>query len=436
MKQHIGFEPVCLLGCAAAANVLITEKELFAYEQAVDYYGEDRVSIQKNTLPVEGLDNPQYNKRKRVDNMRVRTTVPAPLYDGCLTLKEALFSVMAHEETIYSLFIHWPEVTITNENDNSIVVNNLFVRVPLSYDGLAFRDTEPFTVLKTTFTQTQWNVGYIHSHVREFQGFKFSHMCLGSGPIRGTIRKLKDFPTDEMMAKLFFWELDKVIHVESLAGVPYLRMASVQDRASQTIKDISLLGYGTMSSPGLGRKCIKDFLSSFFQAEEIPMSFSNGNYTLAMSFLDFSILITNYYLKWEKTLHDAVNQGAKAPSYASFLSIPIREFIIRDGKLYNANSVRRSSRVPESGVFIFKGKPFPFEIVGNEIRVQKVKLVDLGFVASVIDYIQTTINMATTYEYEEEQQKTKRQIDCEQSNSLISGISGAAWVTGSTSAID
>ena len=157
MTTFFGFEPYEKLLKATACGSQINATVMQVYKLACDYYGEDRVSVQKNTLPVEGLNNPQYNKRKRVEDMRVRTTVPIPLYDECLTFKEALFTVMAREETIYSLFIHWPEVTITNENDNSIVVNNLFVRVPLSYDGLAFRDTEPFTVLKTTFTQTQWN---------------------------------------------------------------------------------------------------------------------------------------------------------------------------------------------------------------------------------------------------------------------------------------
>ena len=440
----LNFEPYIVLRQACYAGAQISSNELLVYEQACEYFGEDRVALQTTEVSVEGA-SPTPNPSRRAETVRIDLfgSRKSNLKKESLSFKDALSYVGDFYNTIYSLYIYWPEVKVTNENDKSVTIQDVFVRIKTSAQGMSFREIEPFTVMKTSFSKLQWNRRYIHSHVREYSSFGFKHICLGSGPIKRTISKLKDFPDDVLALKLFFWELDKVMHVESLSGVPYIRLTSIQEDTTAPITAVMNHNYDWLSLAihGEGTKAtIYKFLSSFVKAVEIPTAFVDGKYILACSFIDFTILLTNYYNKWFKTWENAEMLGIKVPTHIG--SIPMFPYVIKDGKLYDYYQMRttRMREADKDKVFTFKGQDFKLKIVDGTLEdTSPVYLIDVGIVASIIDFILKAINMAVTADYEQKEQKGKDKISYEQSRALLSSESFRerhAWATGSTPAID
>ena len=233
------------------------------------------------------------------------------------------------------------------------------------------------------------------------------------------------------------------MHVESLAGVPYIRLTSIQEDTTAPITAVMNHNYDWLSlaTHGEGTKAtIYKFLSSFVKAVEIPTAFVDGKYILACSFIDFTILLTNYYNKWFRTWENAEMLGIKIPTHIG--SIPMQPYVIKDGKLYDYFQMR-TTRIREADkdkVFTFKGQDFKLKIVDGDLEdTSPIYLIDVGVVASVIDFILKAINMALTADYEQKEQKGKDKISYEQSRALLSSESFRerhAWATGSTPAID
>lgn len=440
----LNFEPYIVLRQACYAGAQISSNELLVYEQACEYFGEDRVALQTTEVSVEGaLQTPNASRRATIAWADLVGSRRSNLTAMSLSFEDALSYVETYYNTIYSLYIYWPEVKVTNENDKSVIIQDVFVRIKTSAQGLPFNEPEPFTVLKTSFSKLQWNRRYIHSHVREYSSFGFKHICLGSGPIKRTISKLRDFPDDVLALKLFFWELDKVMHVESLTGVPYIRLTSLRDDSSTPIDDVMNHNYEWLNAAihnGGTEATIYKFLSSFVKAVEIPTAFVDGKYVLACSFIDFTILLTNYYNKWMRTWENAEMRGIRIPNHVG--SIPMNPYVIKDGKLYDYYQVRttRIRDADKDKVFTFKEQDFKLKITDGDLEdTSPTYLIDVGIVASVIDFILKAINMALTANYEQKEQKGKDKISYEQSRALLSSESFRerhAWATGSTPAID
>jgi hypothetical protein len=440
----LNFEPYIVLRQACYAGAQISSNELLVYEQACEYFGEDRVALQTTEVSVEGtLPTQSASRRAEIARIDLLGSRKSNLTTESLGFEEALSYVETYYNTIYSLYIYWPEVKVTNENDKSVTIQDVFVRIKTSVEGLPFREPEPFTVLKTSFSKLQWNHRYIHSHVRQYSSFGFKHMCLGTGPIKRTISKLQVFPNDVLALKLFFWELDKVMHVESLAGVPYIRLTSIQENTTSPITAVMNHNYEWLNAAiqnGGTKTAIYKFLSSFVKAVEIPTVFVDGKYTLACSFIDFAILLTNYHNKWFRTWEKAEMRGIKIPTHIG--SVPMQPYVIKDGKLYDYYQVQTHlmREADKDKVFTFKGQDFKLKIVDGALEdTSPIYLIDVGIVASVIDFILKAINMAVTADYEQKEQKGKDKIDYEQSRALLSSESFRerhAWATGSTPAID
>lgn len=379
------------------------------YKLACDYYGEDRVALQEDTHPIEYT---------RITTRRgIEANLDGTVWQtrGFASSQDFIRDVM-EEKTIptrYNLYIHWPEAVVTNEQDQSILIKNLFARIQLTHQGLAFTESEKITFAKTTFTRAQWNGDYVHSHVcpnTSINEIMFRHVCLGSGPINNTIHKLQMEPGNTEATMLFFWELDKVAHVESLKGVPYIRMSTLTQSRLEPIDEISdgqaeAIAY---SKSNTMKDVTHDFVSSFIKAVEIPFAFREGSYVLGCSFVDFEIMLTNYYRKWKDAYVDMVNAGLAKP-YPGLLPVK-RNLILKDGALYlkNGASDNRSLWGPHAP-FVFKGKEYPL-VVEEDVKEEeylKCTLLSLDLVRSILDFILTSINIATSYKYEESSKETK-----------------------------
>lgn len=126
------------------------------------------------------------------------------------------------------ILIHWDKITIINENDSSHDILDLYARVRVSMSGCYMA----VDLIRSTFTKDEAVAGYVHSHViRADRRVEFEPPCFGKGPIRNTIMSITQ-GYDEDLWRLFFVELDRFVRVESLSGVPYIRMSSIGAKSS------------------------------------------------------------------------------------------------------------------------------------------------------------------------------------------------------------
>lgn len=225
------------------------------------------------------------------------------------------------------IIVHWPSVTVKNENDDSIEIYDLFCKICVRTEG---RIVNRPLFLRSTYTENQFAAGYIHSHIRRLGSISdivsWAGCCLGRGPILGTIGELEGLLQDEErllnLWVLFIWELDKYVHVESLDGGPYIRLTEVLNpRFNTTIKSIS----GIPPSGGLGmpykyteglhnitceefysklNKCIKNFMKYLLHSNILKFSYNQG-YIIGMSVTEYVYAVSNAFITWSNDVYKA-----------------------------------------------------------------------------------------------------------------------------------
>lgn len=221
-------------------------------------------------------------------------------------------------DNLYDIIVYWPEVTITNEFNLSIVIWKLFSKITINSEGKLLN---PPKFIRSEYNVAQWNSGYMHSHVhvipksniREWQS-----SCLGVGPINITIAKLRDYEwigditgnhhdviynfrdqhlyEDMLVWQLFCWELDKYVHIESLHGIPYhkLREVGVVTNKDTLIDSLPVVREESVRSV----KILKAFIPYLITNNILKYSFYDGSYHIGMSHIDTVLTISNAFIKW------------------------------------------------------------------------------------------------------------------------------------------
>ena len=412
MAFSVNFAPKMNLVRATLAGVQVGKEELLAYDYACEYYNSEEVALQTDKNPVEWVECDSY---KQTAIRSYRQDKDCILSSAENFLSAATIRILLKDNynpnSSRNIFIHWPEVTVSNEKDESINIQDLFCRVPLFYKGLSFRDSECISFMRTTYPKSQWDAGYIHSHTQSLDShfLKFRHVCLGTGPIRNTVNTLQMNPTDESAAALFFWELDKVTQVESLRGVPYFRLSSINTR-NEYVEVDSIPKDSWSVNRVLGKQSFyRDFIISFLNAVPLSFGFNDGKYILNCSFTEFAIKLSNYYKRWHESVTEAIALGLKYPVDYLSCGLPIIPYTIKDGKIFTQGGDRSYKELPDRDyVFKFKDKSFHLTIIQNnddERNYLECTLVDLNFTASLIEFILTSVNTATSKPYEERKEK-------------------------------
>lgn len=290
----------------------------------------------------------------------------------------------------YSILVHWPEVTVTNEYNQSIVIWDLYAKVPITSVGTLL---DKMTFNRSTFDKNQWKHGYLHSHVPSFSSSdltSFKHCCTGSGPINSTIEKLGHNSASEEFGniwRLFCWELDKYVHIESLAGIPYNRLSYVINGETSRSGKYNLYLCKRYRNYR-GRVSITPFITHLINTTEFKFNYVNDSFNLAYSDFDFTMLVSNKFIEWVNQNQDTVN----VRELAQYLI----DCNIVDNVLYERHNYTLNSSIADytgEVLFTFKGKPVTLkcrESVSTEEYFVRVLSPDVaGFIAYIII---TTIN--------------------------------------------
>lgn len=294
------------------------------------------------------------------------------------------------------VLVHFPNVRVTNENDRFVDINHLWVKVGVKLGGAG---TGFFTVNRSEYQLSHMQADYMHSHVSgiPFDDFtRFKSPCLGSGPIKNTLATLA-IGYDEAMWQLLCLELDKYVRVESISGVPYKYLEKISNRESMTIgaSTFTMKASYNRYTSRFTKDNMKDFVVYLIKKGKLRFNFINGNYGLAMSYIDYMILISNEFIEW---YNHRFNQHIVTPSYAQLKSAEIlRECIIDNGKIlyFTDNTASNRDCLSYEGrrVCMFKGKPVNIHVVDDRGSTEnKVVLINSEIAETIAKAILETIN--------------------------------------------
>lgn len=294
------------------------------------------------------------------------------------------------------ILVHFPNVRVTNENDRFVDISHLWVKVGVKPSGAG---TGFFTMNRSEYQLSHMQADYLHSHVPgiPFDDFtRFRSPCLGSGPIKNTLATLA-IRYDEAMWQLFCLELDKYVRVESISGVPYRYLEKISNREGMTIgaSTFTMKASYNRYTSRFTKDNMKDFVVYLIEKGKLRFNFINGNYGLAMSYIDYMILISNEFIEW---YNHRFNQHIVTSSYAQLISSGIlKECIIDNGKILyftgNTASSRDYINYEGRGVCMFKGKSVNIHIIDdNRGPENKVVLINSEIAETIAKAILETIN--------------------------------------------
>ena len=191
------------------------------------------------------------------------------------------------------IIVYWPEVTVTNEVNESVTIKELYAKVQLNVCR--------FELARCWYTQEQANSGYTHSHIsRSTTLGQWGSPCLGRGPIVATMEYLRRDPSDFDRWQLFCWELDKYVRVESLNGVPYIKMREI-GTDQRTWQSIEGQGADSVHAETVRELPImlKPFIECFLKSNmPLKIAITEGVYTLGMSIKEAMLKITRNFIQW------------------------------------------------------------------------------------------------------------------------------------------
>ena len=288
-----------------------------------------------------------------------------------VTEPTAFIDNLISRNNIAYLYIRFPKVTVTNEDDKSVDIDELYVLVPINGNGTLKRN---FSMVRSSYPIIQWLSGYSHSHLPSISINRtphFAYPCLGDGPIGPTQDNLKDEYNIDMWG-LFAFELEKYVTQESLLGVPYIKLESIGRSSKAT--EIKLY-----YRDALGFSCdnidFNDFLKSYCSHTNLNVSYKEGQYSLGITDVNFVISLSDYFIKW---YNNKVAEGVYYTTLINLISDNILNKVIIDGNKVYSNAViqdidnirslegthlaRSSDSIKD---FIFKGKPVKLHIDGN-----------------------------------------------------------------------
>lgn len=371
-------------------------RELLELPRAVtdifnDFYGEERVDLQPisledfiNLLETNNLyeivgntsdfANTQYYRGHADSNLLNNFRVAA----GSMSLvtNESIFDRYVNyiKEFIGNrwfidipIIVHFPHVTIRNEYDRTVEVDNLWAKVPVTWEG---KGKGWFKMNRSEYDVVHMQSDYMHSHVSGINfDFKFRSVCTGSGPINNTMSSLT-VGFDEPIWQLFCLELERYMGTESLSGGPYRRMENIGANGSNKRDNFPIEQNNYISNEYFTKELSSKFLDYLFTNNILKFNYRKGSYGLAHTFADTVLTISNAFIDW---------YNAK---YRTTYNIPaiedlrgngvIKEVIIANGAIYdpNSNASRDYSQYVGRKVLTFKGHDVNLVINGlaNDAR--------------------------------------------------------------------
>ena len=304
--------------------------------------------------------------------------------------------------THFDIIVWWPRVTVTNEHDKSINIQDLYAKITIDIHGKIPYEYWGFTLIRSTYDSVQFRSGYLHSHCPSFSFRSFTPRwespCLGTGPIKGTIAELKNNNT-EVTWMLFCQELSMYVTVESLTGVPYIKLEGVG--VSHRLSGFSgfsvcdnldrFFGYSDNAEvKATFYRRLKEFTLYYLEHGHFSLMYQDGVFKQGLSYFDYMMDISNAFIDWfnqtgdRNRLENLYSKGILIHAYAA------------DGKFYDSRSTSEFDASTVEGTYIlsFKGQPVNLHIEqtresqmqGTTLLTQRIAMYILQNILKIINY--------------------------------------------------
>lgn len=307
------------------------------------------------------------------------------------------------------ILVYWPRVMVTNENNRSITIQDLYAKIELDARGFIPTENTGFLLNRATYPMDQWVCGYLHSHIssipkRDPQSFMTP--CLGTGPIRDTIYSLKAYISegfDEIMWMLFCEELSRYVTVESLTGIPYKHLEDVHLSDALT----GFRGYGSSNMTGvcffemvLPISRLKDFILYYLSNGHLSISYQGGIFKVGMSYFDYMIDISNSFIEYFNSHYDS-----KSIADSCFSNNVLYHAVVSGGKFYKPST---SMVIPDVSMYVgkkvctFKGRDVTLNILPaseKKEKRQETTVLNHSLAMYILNNILRTINYRYTNGY-------------------------------------
>lgn len=372
-------------------------KEVYqVYGVFQDFFGENAVDLQ-NIPPDEHL-------------IPADTTLENfPHLDLTDTMLEGL--IFAQRNVKPFILVYWPRVTVTNENNKSIVIQDLYAKIELDAKGNIPIENRGFELNRATYPMDQWVQDYLHSHIPSIPKANpaiFGLPCLGTGPIRDTINSLKENISegfDETKWMLFCHELSLYVTVESLTGIPYSYLEKVhlgtvfpefgeynESFGNKEIVFNSLFPQGTL----------KDFILYYLHNGHLAFNYQDGMFKVGMSYFDYMIDISNAFIEYFN-----IHFNDKSLADRCFHNNILYQTIATDGIFYKPRSIRNIPDISDyvgRKVCTFKGADIKLNILdASEEKFVETTVLSHGLAMYILNNILNIINHRYTNEYTRQQ---------------------------------
>ena len=255
------------------------------------------------------------------------------------------------------IIVRFPKVTVTNENNRSIEITELYAKITFTIEGKMLGD---FSLIRSEYTRQQWCSDYMHSHVNG-ASLSWKTPCMGTGPILNTVCRLRGTYNLDVVG-LFCYELSKFVTVESLDGIPYRKLESIGKEGKDIIRDVCRSINYTASFSFEVQDIIYKFILYYIHNKELPSSFLFGNINIGLPDIQLWVKLSNAFIDWYNNIYT----GIKLPQ--SSLSCIIDAYYITDNQIYKNrgdSKLRETRRLQGTFIFKFKNEDVKFNLIDD-----------------------------------------------------------------------
>ncbi len=315
------------------------------------------------------------------------------------------------EDKRFIIYVWWPRVTITNEYNKSVNIQDLYAEIEIQSDGTIPYECNGFRLNRATYTRKQFLSNYLHSHIYTIPKNDFTQFqrpCLGRGPIISTIGTLKN-DYDEATWMLFCQELSMYVTVESIAGGPYHKMETIGNVSQNLMYSGYIFGYAGKADflSQFTNDDLKKFIQYYLKHGHLSLRYMNNVFTWGMPYYEYIIDISNsfidFYNKYCSTtarnLDNCFSKGI------------LKQVIVADGKFYNEGEynsfdINNFSEYQDKPVLTFKGKEIHTTIIINKQESESTltTVISNNVAMFILQKILRTIN----FRYKNEHNKYRR----------------------------
>lgn len=388
------------------------EKPLSIYDTFKGFFGEDFVDIQthqgrelasfKEYLFAKICDEASITNGDKEEDFNLHFEVSA---EQLVELENIA------KDKRFIIYVWWPRVTVTNEYDKSINIQDLYAKIEIQNDGTIPYECNGFRLNRATYTREQFLSNYMHSHINIIPKNNFTQFqipCLGRGPIISTIGTLKN-EYDETTWMLFCQELSMYVTVESISGGPHHRMEALGNVSLNSMYTGYTFNY-TGKADFLSlftNDDLKKFIQYYLKHGHLSLGYINNVFTWSMPYYEYIIDISNsfidFYNKYYSTTAGNLNN--------CFSKGMLKQVIVADGKFYNEGDynsfdINNFSEYQNKLVLTFKGKEIRTTIINNKQGSEAIltTVISNNVAMFILQKILRTIN----FRYKNEHNKYRR----------------------------